>query len=302
MATDVLGTLTKFINSPPGVVVAGGVLAGIVSKFFDRVENVLTENTKLDIAVWLLGIKTTEKLQHWPDTFAKIFDRVFGEKHLSWKCFLRSAMASCVAIALTLFVTFAVHNRNWYVAKSIIHEGHLWFFLIVLVVNVIPDYVSLLETRFLLRFASRSSPLDKIGVLCLDFILTLYIGLVSVTYGLSTVLASTDKGLTVSALLSPKVLLSAFNPVELYISSAMVNELGVASLWFYPVFFTSIWLWLYACSGFMLKLARRFDIGFNWFNRHMDIEKKPLQCIGLVAGAIVAVVYWGVVVVHHLLT
>ena len=48
--------------------------------------------------------------------------------------------------------------------------------------------------------------------------------------------------------------------------------------------------WLYAGSGFLLKAARRFDIGFEWFNRHFDIEKKPLQPIGLVAGAMVAVV------------
>jgi hypothetical protein len=64
---------------------------------------------------------------------------------------------------------------------------------------------------------------------------------------------------------------------------------------------TSVWLWLYAGSGFVLKTARRFDIGFDWFNRHFDIEKKPLQSIGLVAGAIVACVYWAVVVVMRFL-
>ena len=66
-----------------------------------------------------------------------------------------------------------------------------------------------------------------------------------------------------------------------------------------PTFFTSIWLWLYAGSGFLLKAARRFDIGFDWFNRKFDIEKKPLSSIGLVAGAIVAVVYWGAVTVSR---
>jgi hypothetical protein len=59
------------------------------------------------------------------------------------------------------------------------------------------------------------------------------------------------------------------------------------------------WLWLYAGSGFLLKAARRFDLGFDWFNRKFDIEKKPLQSIGLVAGALVAVVYWAVVVVSR---
>jgi hypothetical protein len=35
---DAFTTITNLINSPPGVLVAGGVLAGIVWKFFERVE------------------------------------------------------------------------------------------------------------------------------------------------------------------------------------------------------------------------------------------------------------------------
>lgn len=65
-----------------------------------------------------------------------------------------------------------------------------------------------------------------------------------------------------------------------------------------PAFVTSIWLWLYAGSGFLLKFARRFDIGFAWFNRTFDIEHKPLSAIGLVAGCVVAVLWWTVVVVR----
>ena len=64
-------------------------------------------------------------------------------------------------------------------------------------------------------------------------------------------------------------------------------------------FVTSVWLWVYAGSGFLLKAARRFDIGFDWFNRKFDIEKKPLQSIGLVAGALVAIVYWVAVIVSR---
>ena len=67
--------------------------------------------------------------------------------------------------------------------------------------------------------------------------------------------------------------------------------------WFYPAFFTSLWLWLYAGSGFILKATRRFDLGFNWFNRHFDIEKKPLQSIGLVSSVLVAGVYLAVVAI-----
>jgi hypothetical protein len=71
--------------------------------------------------------------------------------------------------------------------------------------------------------------------------------------------------------------------------------------WFilFPAFFTSIWRWLYAGSGFILKAARRFDIGFDWFNRKFDIEKKPLQSMGLVAGPLVAVMWWTFVIVRR---
>src|SRR6266481_4303209 len=82
---DPLTTITNLINSPPGVLVAGAALAGIVWKSFERIDGVLSDQTKFEIAVWLVGVKVGQKAESWPDTFAKVFDRVFGEKHLSWK-------------------------------------------------------------------------------------------------------------------------------------------------------------------------------------------------------------------------
>ena len=85
--------------------------------------------------------------------------------------------------------------------------------------------------------------------------------------------------------------------VEYVMTMALVFRVSGGWFLFYPAFFTSIWLWLYAGSGFILKAARRFDIGFGWFNQHLDIEKKPLQSIGLVAGVLVAMAYWAAVIV-----
>jgi hypothetical protein len=67
-----------------------------------------------------------------------------------------------------------------------------------------------------------------------------------------------------------------------------------------PALFTFIWLSLYVASGFLLKFARRFDKFFAWFNSKVDIEKKPLSAIGLVAGALVALLWWTVVIVKWL--
>ncbi len=100
---DALTNIAKLINSPPGQLAAGGVLAGIVWKFFERVEAVLNDDTKLAIAVWLLGVKVGNRVEPWPDAFAKMFDRVFGKDFLSWRCFLTSSIASvCLSIIIMI--------------------------------------------------------------------------------------------------------------------------------------------------------------------------------------------------------
>ena len=100
-----LPSVTKLINSPPAQLVAGAALAGIVWKFFERGEGVLKDETKKKIARWwrVRNVETgliAEKAEPWPETFAKIFDRVFGTKHLSWRCFGRSAIAATLATLL----------------------------------------------------------------------------------------------------------------------------------------------------------------------------------------------------------
>ena len=44
---DILDTVQKLINPPPGQLAAAGVLAGIIWKFFERVEAIVTDNKKL---------------------------------------------------------------------------------------------------------------------------------------------------------------------------------------------------------------------------------------------------------------
>src|SRR5258708_4170417 len=97
---DTFTTITTFINSPPGQVVAGGVLAGIVWKFFGRVENVLNEDTKLEIAVWLLGVRTAARGQSAPQSFISLADRMFGERKISWRSLWRSCLATYASIAI----------------------------------------------------------------------------------------------------------------------------------------------------------------------------------------------------------
>jgi hypothetical protein len=310
---DILDTVQKFINSPPGQLAAGGVLAGIVWKFFERVEAVLTDNTKLEIAVWLLGIRTERQVERWPNTFLSIFDRVFGSRHLTVRCFTRSAIASLAALLLMLGIYFATGAFGSSIA-SVVHPAVIailasredWIaselritILIGLVIgNIIPDYISLLVTRSLLSLFRQSRRLR--------FALGSAIALIVVISAIAFLgmLATEDLSLAylgrhahfANSRLNDFEKLRADLRVEEW--QRLFQQFGTARwLWFYPAFFGCSWFLLYAGSGFMLKAARRFDIGFEWFNRKFDVEKKPLQSIGLVAGALVAVGYWVAVVV-----
>jgi|GEM_PF-2918978 len=276
MLEGAIDSITKLIQSPPGQIAAGGVLAGIVWKFFERVETVLTDKTKLEIAVWLLDIKTGPKVEPWPETFAKVFDRVFGTEHLSWQCLLRSFVLSCFAFAVGLVFTEAGRGSS---------IGQYAFFTVssVLLFTALPDYVSLLKTRTLIgkmrrgwKHTSLLLVLDIVGAACIFGVFTLlYIGLY-------LLMAEAE----------------AASPLLGYPLLLVAGSKGVVLI--PPLIATSIWLWLYAGSGFLIKVARRFDIGFDWFNRHADIEKKPLQSIGFVAGALVALVYWSAVIVSRM--
>ena len=347
---DTLTTITNLINSPPGQLVAGGVLAGIVWKFFERVESVLNEDTKLEIAVWLLGVRVEQKMEPWPSTFIKVFARVFGEKAFSLRCFLSSCLATFTAclmctIGLARYFHLLQPLNEQSVAIIARTAGTTGIVLFAF------DYLSLLETRYTLKLMRRwSSAWGLLLLLIVDTVATGLTGAVPSYYrnvGLTLHplrqyafrvakeqapiellqrdlearalrdsdylrqlddivvpdydLASRDEGLRkeLEDIRKRREELRKQVEEEQHQSREMARKLNtlreVRSAWnrfdvlvlWIPAFFTSIWLWLYAGSGFLLKASRRFDIGFQWFNRKFDIEKKPLQSIGLVAGALV---------------
>jgi hypothetical protein len=306
--------LTDFILKPSAPFAAGVILFTVVWGFFKGVESVLTDATKLEIAVWLVGVKPlSPTVQPWPETFTRLFDRTFGRSHLSFRCLLRSALASILLYGLS-YVLIALHNPGIIDTgfKTLVNNGHAYVYEtlrstavnpfrllpIFLCVAIIGDYLALLETRCVLGVVIRY---PSLVVLCTGLLVdaALTLGTARVVLGLNTHFAR--------VMASPSVDTEALKlAIRLGPAHAVyvVQSIGVPTamaLWFYPALFTSIWLWLYAGAGFLLKFARRFDIGFQWFNSKADIEHHPLSAIGLVAGALVALLYWAVAVVERVL-
>lgn len=278
--TSVLDGLTNLLATPPAVLAAGFAVAGFIWAFFEKVEDILPGKTIAEISDWLLGVSLGETLRTWPGTFAKLFDRVFGERHLSWHCFLRSCLATLAAVTLTLAVLSMI-SRD--IAADVWNAK--LFLLCAVGNNLLFDYISLLKTRwFIRRLEATSAALPMAGILLCDALL-----------GLAVAYAATRAALLINWTGHIAVAERGGNPfgpgADFFLAIDMLAVTFVAAT------FGSVWLWLYAAAGFALKAARRFDVGFRWYNSKVDIEHKPLRAVGLVAGTLVAMLYWAAVAV-----
>ena len=118
---------------------------------------------KDEIALWLMGAQSEE---NWSRSFVSLFDAVFGERHLSLRCLARSAVASLAAVAVIwlLMGNFGALGIRMQAELSL---GSV--LVLALAVNVATDYVSLLETRFLLGQLHRvRSVFGQVAVLAAD--------------------------------------------------------------------------------------------------------------------------------------
>lgn len=298
------------MSRPFGTLIAGSALAVIVWRLFEKIENLLNDATNHEISAWLLGLKTSDRVQNWPLSFLSLITRIFGERKLSWGSFWRSCFATHTCVAIGTLIGFMSPTARTKAEMMIPAEFNyavlaisLLFTVPILLVlftltNGIPDYISFLKTRVALEWVVRSeSSWQRTIIVGIDLIGSLAIAMGSSLFLILLNWAAIHPLSSILPNVPPEYLLSLGPYMALKIKGTFA--LGVLvqfPMLSYPAFFGTIWFMLYASSGFLLKAAKRFDIGFRWFNRKFDIERKPLSAIGFVAGVLVATVYWAVVI------
>nr|VFK13295.1 MAG: hypothetical protein BECKLPF1236B_GA0070989_10463 [Candidatus Kentron sp. LPFa] len=92
--------------------------------------------------------------------FSRLFDALYGEEHFSWRTVRRSLVFSVFGLLVTMLVCEWI--KPAYLAE--VYEGGADMFLLF-IGNLLADYVSLLETRLVLRrcAASRAAWLPVSG-------------------------------------------------------------------------------------------------------------------------------------------
>jgi hypothetical protein len=338
MTVDALTTITHLINSPLRQLAAGGVLAGIVWKFFERVENLLSEQTKLEIAVWLLQSASSSEAAQWQERlrrsqealerldstmrFVALRDwlhKVLEAIGLTDKSFRKTwKIVGFLTCGLALVSLLQLHSIGRQILAAYTKGGGIdasnFFssFLFTSLFAAMGTHLALLMVKMLSDKMAKSKSLWRIvvllGVNLLAIPLFALLGIVFLS-----VIASFDPQIRqLTANWSDRapemkelgqylgMVIRKTTPFQ-WINAPMMFVSGVMALLLAAsLIFRLIMRFLFFSSGALLKAARRFDIGFDWFNRHFDIEKKPLQSIGLVAGALVAMVYWAAVIVSRI--
>ncbi|WP_089723859.1 hypothetical protein [Candidatus Thiosymbion oneisti] len=258
------------------VIVTGGIW-----KLFDRIEGVAAPEAKKSVSQWLLRLDLENHFIRWADTFSEAFDTIFGTRHLSWRCFYRSAIASLIAVlVMTLFWAYLRPEQFMAFIDRFNTEVFGWMLIASVSLNLIPDYLSLLESRYIISLLRNSTSMpEHIALIVLDFIATFLIALIALLIFIIFVDVITFDGF-----------LAGFLSNVLPLSSPGGSQPSFG-IWFYSTFFTSVWVWIYILSGILLSTRKPIDLFITKFKRFFDVEKKPFLSMGGASILVITAMY-----------
>ncbi len=284
------------------VLTTGLIIGGVLLAMAWKADDAISLQFKRDLSLWLAGLDPAavdHTMQRWPAHFAALFDRVFGNKHLSWRCAFRSSIASFVAFLLCTPIFLQAAPGEW---AYLLTEVGGWDTLIRLgivgaIANLLPDYVSLLETRWVIQRMQRTPSIAaQAGWLLLDFVATaaiffLFVGIVTAaipndSWRLISVNIWLDFELGGSGLdfIADLVRLSLLSPV-----SAPETRLLAIPVW--TTYFTTVWVWLYFLAQFLVRLAIPLRRALGSLQYALPIEQRPLRAVGLVMALVACAGY-----------
>jgi hypothetical protein len=87
------------------------VVAGSVLGVFELGERLASQRAKDALSKWLVSFDV-QKARALPDGTQELFERIFGERHFSLKCFVRSAAFSLGAIVFISIIFFLIFPKE----------------------------------------------------------------------------------------------------------------------------------------------------------------------------------------------
>lgn len=220
----------------------------------------LSKEAKEELSLWLMGAYQ----DNWSNIYCKFFDSVFGENHLSFRCFAVSCCFSLLSV--TVFFIFFSEVVNLFDDRFVDNESFISVFVLAIFLNLIPDYLSLLQTRAFLGIYARTKKLS-----------------------FHTFLAMVD--IIISALII-FLFISSINWIIGAVHIDFIEMIALYSfysIFFYSTFFTSFFAIIYCLSTAMMRIF----INLNLF-KILDTVERPVAQLGLVSSFLVFIFFAGI--------
>jgi len=149
-------------------------MMGGVWALFDRAEKVAKPQVKERISAWLLTAQVPAK-DNWPATFEALADNLYGKDLLSVQSVLVSVLLSVLSVVMLspLWYFLWPEDVDTYLQGESV--GFLIFLMLLfgIMFNGVQDYLSVIQTRYLLRRLGHNATfLKQLTILLLDFVLT----------------------------------------------------------------------------------------------------------------------------------
>jgi hypothetical protein len=252
------------------------VVPGSVLGLFELGERLASQRAKDALSDWLLtfDVKKTKAL---PDGTQELFERIFGERHFTLKCFVRSTIFSVGAMVFLGIVVLLIYPEAFSEMSDALWHGwdpsHPWLgswlsFPVWLPWSILIDYVSLFKTKVILQILSRMDRnilIVSIAILIADYFfykLLFGFGFALMTTVLGVWSDASMKAIWFYTLLADvrPTITYIFTIVSIVISGPLFS--GVASLYdifFWSGFAPSIWMWLYVVALFVTRTLLRSE-------------------------------------------
>jgi hypothetical protein len=284
------------------IVIGGLSLSSGVFLLFWKGDEAISKNTRDRLSDHLKCVSVLGFQPDWGGKFISMFDRLFGRRHLSWPCFARSCVASLLFVVLMAIVWAIVRpNELGVLVQSMSVRGKgagTAVIFTILIFNFIPDYLSLLETRLVIRWI----PSSRFGwratiILFLELVFSIGIFLFSLTVMMYLVFLWIGVPMDFHSAIQEAYLVTVGG---LTLTTPQPEDGPSFGIPLYTTLLTSAWLWLFLLGGGVIRLISFMSAMVKFMKWTLPIDELPVRSIGEVAAFLTCGSFWVLAAVSRL--
>jgi hypothetical protein len=279
-------------SSAFGTGTGGVTLAGLIYGGSIALEKEMRQEAKNEIAGFIKRTNVTPDSQVVASFIDSAFQTVFGSRHWTLRCMLRSFMASII-VCLTLMGLFWLkYPRNFDLIMNALNSGPFWVAgsvaaIMIIWFSCIPDYLSLFKGRIILRIMvinpnmlkiCRLVVLDILASVSIYFIMLVVTALV-VSPNLHSIRDAADAAVAAErGIISGFDILFGRSPIHPDDIGFVVFLLSttMTSMWAVMILLASLTLRVLATVGLLMRFVR-------WM---LDVDAHPVRVLGMVSAVI----------------